>query len=123
METLDLIRYDLKLHDYLDEFEEMLHDLEFTYNTTHLAMAGLPAAEIDMALRDAMKVCRMNGVHPSEHFRSIYIFDEKDGDTYCDWRMTDRGFALVIMNAPHTNKAIARWQWELSGVVQLAVHP
>jgi hypothetical protein len=32
--------------------------------------------------------------------------------------MTRQGFALAIMHAPNINAAIARWQWELVGLMQ-----
>jgi len=31
--------------------------------------------------------------------------------------MSRQGFTLVILNAPHSNTAIARWQWELVNTV------
>jgi hypothetical protein len=109
----NLVKYDIRVHDWTDDLEEMVHSFDFTYTTGHLALAGLIPAEINTAVNKAMKVCRLNDIDSSQHFRSFYIFDENKHDTYCEWRMTKQGFALVIMNAPHTNESIARWQWEI----------
>jgi hypothetical protein len=121
MNTFNITRYDFKIHDSIDEFEEMLHHIEFTHSTGQLALAGLTPDDIDAAVGKAMKICRLNGIDPSEHFNSLYIFDEKNGDTYCEWRMTDQGFALAIINAAHTNTAIAHWQWEFVNAIKMAL--
>jgi hypothetical protein len=113
MDEINITRYEISIHDASDDFEDILHSLEFRYNAGHLALSGLQANEIRASISKAMKVCRLNGIDTSDHFRSLYIFDEKTGATYCDWRMTRQGFTLVVMNTPATNESIARWQWEL----------
>ncbi len=121
MNTINIIRYDFRLHDQMAEFREKLHQMEFIYNTGHLAIAGVLPADINTAVRNAMKVCTINNVEPADHFRSLYVFNEKNHATYCEWLMSRQGFALVIINAPHTNATVARWQWELVNAMQLSV--
>lgn len=113
MNRINIRRYEITMPGAFDEFEEILHSAEFKYNTNHLALSGLQNDQVRAAIGRAMKVCRLNGIDPAEHFRSCYIFDEKTGSTYCDWRMTRQGFTLVVINTPATNNALARWQWEL----------
>ena len=117
MRTVNITRYEITRPGILNDFEEVLHSLQFKYNTNQLVVAGLQPDEITMAMSRAMKVCRLNGIEVAEHFRSLYVFDENTGATYCDWRMSRQGFTLVILNAPHSNTAIARWQWELVNTV------
>ena len=118
MQTVNVIRYGIGLHNLADNFSDMLRSIEFIYSTRHLAAAGLTPAEIGIAITNAMKVCRINDIDPSDHFRTLYIFSEKNHDTYTEWRMTRQGFALSIMHAPNINPAIARWQWELVNLIQ-----
>lgn len=113
MNDINITRYEISIHDASDDFEDILHGLNFRYNAGHLALSGLNADDINEAISKAMKVCMLNGIDTSDHFRSLYIFDEHTGSTFCDWRMTRQGFTLVVMNTPATNEAIARWQWEL----------
>lgn len=113
MNTISIARYDIETSHELEDFAEIIHSIEFRYNTAHLALAGLKAGEIGQAINQAMKVCLFNGIDTAEHFRPFYVFDEKRGGTYCDWRMTRQGFTLVVLNAPVLHMTIAHWQWEL----------
>jgi hypothetical protein len=113
MGTVNIRRYEFTTAGILEDFEEVIHTAAFKYDTRHLALSGLEPQEIMKAISRAMKVCRLNGIDPAEHFRSLYIFDEDNHNTYCDWRMTRQGFALVVINTPATNPAIASWQWQL----------
>ena len=115
--TISITRYDIKTHNQLDDFEDLIHNLRFNYHSDHLALIGLSPAEIHDAITCAMKVCKLNGVEATEHFALQYVFDEKEHSTYGDWKMTRQGFILSILNAPKTNEAIARWQWELVNVM------
>lgn len=118
MSAMNIIHYDFRLHDPMDEFREVLHHLEFIYNTGHLAIAGVLPADINIAVSNAMKVCKINNVDPADHFKSLYVFSIETGVTYCEWVMSRQGFALVVMNAPHTNATIARWQWEMVNAME-----
>lgn len=113
MQTLNITRYEITMPGPVDDFVDMIHSIEFKYNTSHLAIAGLEADGITEAIGKAMKVCRLNNIDTADHFRSFYIFDEKKGNTCCDWRMTRQGFMLVVINAPATTQAIAQCQWEM----------
>lgn len=113
MDTINIRRYEFGNSEILETFEDVIHSAAYKYTTRHLALSGMEAQDILAAIGKAVKVCRLNGIDPSEHFRSIYIFDEGNHNTYCDWRMTRQGFALVVINTPATNAAIASWQWQL----------
>lgn len=113
MSTTEIARYDIPVPDVLDDFAGIIHSIEFKFNTNHLLMAGIRPGEINEAVSRAMRVCRLNAVETTEHFRPLYIFDKDQGNTYCDWKMTRQGFTLVLMNAPVTHMAIAQWQWQV----------
>jgi hypothetical protein len=117
MHTVNISRYEIFTHGAPDDFEDILHSIEFKYTTRHLALSGLKEEQIEKAINRAMKVCRLNGIDTSDHFRSMYIFDEKSHVTYCDWHMTRQGLALVVINAPVISETIANWQWELVNCV------
>lgn len=113
METTTLIRYDTTPPHELEDFEDLMLSLQFKYNTIHLALAGIEPDDILASITRAMKICRLNGIDTTHHFRSLYIFDDDRANTYCDWRMTRQGFTLAVLNASNPNEAIARCQWEL----------
>ena len=113
MDTISLVRYGMTTSHELEDFTEILHSIDFKYNTRHLSLAGLRPEEINSAINKAMKVCLLNGIDAAEHFRSFYVFDGNRGSIYCDWRMTKQGFTLVVMNAPVLHMSIAHWQWEM----------
>src|SRR5687768_3418697 len=113
MDTISLLRYNMGISHEMEDFAEILHSIDFKYNTGHLVRAGLKASDIGPAINKAMKVCLLNNIDTWEHFRSLYVFDEKRGSIYCDWRMTKQGFTLAVLNAPEMHMAIAHWQWEL----------
>jgi hypothetical protein len=117
MNTINISRYEIFAHGAPDDFGEVLHSIEFKYNTRHLALSGLEPAEIMKAIGRAMKICRLNNIDTADHFRPMYVFDEKSHNTYCDWRMTSQGLALVIINTPVINTAVANWQWKMINCV------
>jgi hypothetical protein len=117
METVNITRYEVTMPGALDDFTEMVHQLQLKYSTGNLALAGLKADEVSCAVSRAMRICRLNDIDTRDHFRSLYIFDGKSGTVFCDWRMSRQGFMLALMNAPNCNPAIAYWQWELIGSV------
>jgi hypothetical protein len=113
MESLNIARYQLATPSGLDDFTEMIRLIHLRYTTGHLVMAGVTPEEVSEAISKAMQVCHFNGIDPSGHFHAMYVFNEKTHNTYCDWRMSRQGFALVLMNVPAINSVIARWQWEM----------
>jgi hypothetical protein len=113
MSTLHIARYEVVNHHELDDFVEALHHIQFKYSSRQLMLAGLSPDDIPAAIGRAMKVCRLNDVDTTDHFRTMYVFNKQTGTTYRDWRMTREGFMLAIMNTPANTLQLARWQWEL----------
>jgi hypothetical protein len=113
MNTTSIARYEIITHHELEDFLEATQLIQFKFNSRHLIMAGLHPDEIQDAINRAMKVCTMNSIDTTDHFRVLYVFNKEKGDLYGDWQMTREGFMLVVMNTPVTNTDIARWQWKL----------
>jgi hypothetical protein len=105
--------YETSPHHELDDFIEAIQLIQFQFNSRHLIMAGLHPDEIQDAINRAMKVCTINHVDTTDHFRVLYLFNNEKGGIYSDWQMTREGFMLVVLNTPVTNSTIARWQWKL----------
>jgi hypothetical protein len=113
MSTTSITRYEIITHHELEDFVEATHRIQFRYNSRHLIMAGLHPDEIYEAIVRAMKVCTINHVDTTDHFRILYVFNHEKGGLYTDWQMTREGFMLVVINTPVSNDAIAQWQWNL----------
>lgn len=110
----EIMKYEIRFIPELDEFEELVHSLEFRYSSRHLLIAGIEVAEMPETIARAMRACKNAGIETRDHFRSLYIVDEKTSGVFRDWRLTRQGFALCIMSAAGVNKTIACCQWELA---------
>lgn len=112
MQTMfDLIRTEVAPRTHIDDFIDMLHAVEFKYTTEHLLKAGLRVDDLNMAINNAIKSCRLNGIDTEDHFRICYIFAESDQSVHWEWRFTKEGFTLIMMNAPCMGPTMAKWQW------------
>ncbi len=45
-----------------------------------------------------------------EHFKKVYVWDEKSGIIYQDWKLSRIALALTVLNAPVSNPVVGHTQ-------------
>lgn len=93
----------------LRDFLEALHSRSLRYcasdlmQTTHLS-----AASIEPALHRAIRACSSLGIAPHDHFKKFYRMQKEGVST--DWKLSNMGLKLTILNIDPVNPLIARLQ-------------
>jgi phage regulator Rha-like protein len=99
----------------LNNFEDALHDSMLIYSLRHLAFAGnLSQEHLLNSIQRVLRICSLVGVDSKYHFKQVYIFDENSGALYLDWKMSKKGFTLLMMQIPSLNQEMAHWFWKLA---------
>jgi hypothetical protein len=66
------------------------------------------------ALEKSLRVCQMAGINSQQHYKKMYVYDTDNQTVHIDWRMSKRGFNLMLMQMSSENEKMAKWLWELS---------
>ncbi|CAM3575411.1 hypothetical protein [Flavobacterium psychrophilum] len=72
--------------------------------------------EIDEAIKNAFLICHLVGIESKFHFKGINIFDVDFNTISIDWRMSKKGFNLVVMQFKKLNQKNAFWLSKLADV-------
>lgn len=70
--------------------------------------------EIENSIKNAISICHLVGIDSKYHFKKIYVFDVDYGIINIDWRMSKKGFNLVIMQFQKITPKNATWLWQLA---------
>jgi hypothetical protein len=70
--------------------------------------------EMDKAIIKAISICHFVGIESKFHFKKIYTFDADKNTIKTDWRMSKKGFNLVVMQFQKINQKNAIWFWQLA---------
>lgn len=98
--------------EILQEFLESVLDLDLKYLASDLTGYGFTLSnDLTEAVERAICVCRTAEISVRENFKPIYIFG--DGQIICDWRISDLGQKLIILNANPCNPLVANYQLQM----------
>lgn len=96
---------------YCKEFINSYYTKALRYRGSELLSLGLSLSELDVALKRALTCCRSAGHPIQKHFLPIYT---SYGDRLIrDCKLSKLAYALVVLNAPVQNPAIAAFQIKL----------
>jgi calcineurin-like phosphoesterase family protein len=102
---------------YLRNFEEAIHDSKLYYSLNDLSFVENISPENSIkALQKSLKICQLAGIESKHHFKKIFVYDPTDHFLHIDWRMSQKGFNLMIMQFPVLNEKTALWFWELASL-------
>ena len=114
MDTLSLYS-STKVQLSVSEFEDAFYNTKRRYSLRHLVFSGDVSQEnIMVALQKSIQICNLASINSRHHFKKIYVYDAALTTLCIDWRMSKKGFNLMIMQLPSLNEKIARWLWELT---------
>jgi hypothetical protein len=96
----------------LFDFEEFIFSAGLNHLASELFMYGLDdPSEMESALKRAMQACRALNIPVKRNFRPVYSY--KNGEIIRDWKLSDFGKKLVLLNGDPNNPFVARMQVEL----------
>lgn len=108
-----LVRIDWTENPFFEEFLQGLHNrnLHFYASDVQQLLNMMDFSQLEEPIRRAMEVCRREGVPLEEHFKPIYRCQESN--TLRDWKLSDLGYCLVILNCNPAHPTVARMQLAL----------
>jgi hypothetical protein len=102
---------------HIMDFEEAIYNSKLHYSLLHLSFAeNISLENILEALQKSLQICQLAGIETKHHFKQIYIYDLTNKTMLIDWRMSKKGFNLMVMQFPSLNKKEALWLWELASI-------
>jgi hypothetical protein len=104
------------LAEALDNFLHLYHGGHMHRLASDLLQEGFSVKDIMEAVRRAMSTCRTNGVDLRPHFQLVYT--QLEGSLVRDCKLSDFGYALVMMNGPCDHPSVARWQVKMASQFQ-----
>ncbi|RMG82037.1 MAG: damage-inducible protein D [Bacteroidetes bacterium] len=94
--------------DAIENFTDLFFSSQMPYLASDLLDEGLSPGEITDALRRAMDSARAARLYLRRHFAPVYT--QRGGSIVKDCKLSQLGYALVLLNANPTTPAVARWQ-------------
>ena len=98
--------YDLQ--ESLDNFLNLHFSSQMKYFASDLLEKGLSPTEVSRAIRRAMVAAESGGLELRKHFQLTYT--ERGGVLLKDCKLSDLGYAMVLLNAPAENPIAGKWQ-------------
>ena len=116
MKTAAITLYSSSINDFvISEFEEAYYNSKKLYSINQLTITGSFSEEqVIEALKKALLLCKLAGININQHFKRVYVYDEKNETMFVDYRMSKRAFNLLMMQSPSLNENRAKWLWELA---------
>ena len=97
----------LRTNDYqihLRDFEEAIHNSKLIYSLRHLTFdENISSENILEALQKSLQICQLGGIESKHHFKKIYVYNADLKTLYIDWKMSKKGFNLMMMQFPLLN--------------------
>ncbi|MBG47859.1 hypothetical protein [Flagellimonas sp. SN16] len=100
------------INDFLDVF--LMSRMK--YLASDLVYEGVPKDDIVHAVKEAMAVLDRSGIKVKEHFRPVYT--QLKGTLFKDFRMTQKGWFVVLLNLPPRSDFGRRMQLHISNFLE-----
>ncbi|MDQ5930181.1 MAG: hypothetical protein QG594_1968 [Bacteroidota bacterium] len=109
-----IVPYRSENFDFLNSIKESIINTGFCYSIADLLLIqDLYDFEIDEAIKEAQEICLLVGIKSQFHFKKIYVFDLDKKNIKTDWKMSKKGFDLVVLQFQKINQKRAIWLWHL----------
>ncbi|MCB0521087.1 MAG: hypothetical protein H6577_06815 [Lewinellaceae bacterium] len=96
------------LGEALEDFLNLYHGSHMHRLASDLLQEGFSVKDVMESVRRAMSICRTAGMDLRPHFQLVYT--QLDGTLVRDCKLSDFGYALVLMNGPADHPRVASWQ-------------
>jgi len=96
----------------INEFMDIFLMSRMKYLASDLVYEGVPKEDIVRAVKEAMGVLDGFGIEVNEHFRPVYT--QLRGTLFKDFKMTQKGWFMVLLNLPPKSDFGKRMQLHIS---------
>lgn len=100
----------------LRDFLDVLIGSRMKYLASDLLYESVPKEDIVQAVKDAMAVMDGSGMDVKEHFRPVYT--QLKGTLFKDFKMSQKGWFLVLLNLPPGSAFSKRMQLHISDFLE-----
>ncbi len=102
---------------FLKDLKESILHYKLKYSIFDLKLIQeMSDEEVEVSIKNAIAICHLVGIESKYHFKKIYVFDINHNSINIDWRMSKKGFNLIIMQFQKLNQKNAVWLWKLADV-------
>jgi hypothetical protein len=110
---IDLIIYQEKHNGTAEEeLMDLLNDLHLSHLASELFVYGFTGPdELSASIERSMNICRNANISIRQNFKPLYVY--RNGEMLRDWRLSDLGRKLVILNGDSKNPFVAKLQIQL----------
>lgn len=99
-------------HENLERLNTGLLERNLIYRASELSRFGLSDPEdLRQAVQRAIHVCISAGIPVRQNFSPLYAADESG--IFCDWKLSELGKRLVLLNANTSNQYVAHLQMKI----------
>ena len=108
-----LVQVNYPANSSFEEFLRGVQDRKLRYYASELQLAlGLNhVGELTEAVKRAMRACQSQQLPLNEHFKAIYRCQEQG--LILDWKLSELGYSMVLLNSDPAYPLVARMQLEL----------
>lgn len=100
------------MHETLKQFQSTMNERNLHYLASeYLDRHMMDYIEIQSAVKRAMMVCKTLHLPIESHFKPLNV--SRSGQVFCDWKLSDLGRKLVLINGNPANPLVAKLQKEL----------
>ncbi len=111
MTNLTVYQTKIDVYESLENFLNLYHGNRMHVLASDLLKEGFSTQDIINAVRQGMVVCRTARLPINQHFQLVYT--QLNGALVRDCKLSDIGYALVILNGPPNHPLVAGWQMKL----------
>ncbi len=118
MKNHDIVPYATENYlAFLNQLKESILHSKLQYSSIDLQVfQEMTSDEVEESIKNAIAICHLVGIESKYHFKKIYVFDVDCNTINIDWRMSKKGFNLVVMQFQKLNQKNAVWLWRLADV-------
>ena len=103
--------------NHLDFFQDAYYNSKLIYSLQDLSFDENPLPiDIINALQKSIQICQLSGIQSEHHFKKIFVYDTETKSIRVDWKMSQNGYNLMIMQLPFLNEKIANRLWFLANI-------
>jgi len=98
----------------IEDFLEIFYNIQMKYLASDLFGQGLDYEDIEKAVVRAMKIAQSSGLKLNQHFKQVY--SQLGTAIVKDCKLSELGYALVLINANPDNRNVAVGQLKILNV-------
>jgi hypothetical protein len=102
-------------NDHIINFLDTIRESQMKLLASDLLRKGIPASDIIDGVERSIKALSTIGIDPKDHFKKVYTSTK--GLAINDCKMSQLGYAMLMINITPENQHIARYQYKIANLM------